>query len=596
MTNGNLSIADTYGTAELELWHRVTPARRYRAVAKKKVNGATYTPRTLADFVAEQIMSTANSLPRGRAVRVLDPAVGDGELVLALLRALPEHASRAAEVHAFDTDHDALVRASERICNEYPDITLHMQHHDFVEFVLGRTTPCDSRSDPNHRKVDAFDLIISNPPYVRTQILGGHYAQFLANRFGLSGRVDLYHAFVLGISEVLATSGTAGIITSNRFMTTKSGADLRQAVLERFEVRQIWDLGDTKPFDASVLPAVLVLGAPVPDTVMATKYSSIYETESPATAKATDPIAALRHSGVVEVSDGRRFSVRHGNLSLGASAKCVWRLTTRSDERWLSTIRARTGSTFREVGKIRVGVKTCADPVFVRADWHEMPDADRPELLRPLLTHHVAHRFRAATSLHPRQILYPHEVVGGCRRAVDINRYPKSRRYLESHRTTLQGRQYVSAAGRNWYEIWVPQDPDAWASPKLVFRDIAEKPTFWVDLDGSVVNGDCYWLACNRPEEMDMLWLAAAVGNSTFVERFYDVCFNNKLYSGRRRFMTQYVEQFPLPDPSDRLSQEIISLAKQAYECSDESEFDTLYADIDRVVWMSLTGKTPEPS
>lgn len=43
--------------------------------------------------------------------------------------------------------------------------------------------------------------------------------------------------------------------------------------------------------------------------------------------------------------------------------------------------------------------------------------------------------------------------------------------------------------------IWVPQDPRAWARPKLVFRDIAAEPAFWLELDPAVVNGDCYWLA-----------------------------------------------------------------------------------------------------
>jgi len=46
-----------------------------------------------------------------------------------------------------------------------------------------------------------------------------------------------------------------------------------------------------------------------------------------------------------------------------------------------------------------------------------------------------------------------------------------------------------SNSGREWYEIWVPQDPAAWDQPKLVFRDISEEPMFWIDHDGAVVNG-----------------------------------------------------------------------------------------------------------
>ncbi len=66
--------------------------------------------------------------------------------------------------------------------------------------------------------------------------------------------------------------------------------------------------------------------------------------------------------------------------------------------------------------------------------------------------------------------------------------------------------------------IWVPQDPRAWARPKLVFRDIAAEPAFWLELDPAVGNGDCYWLTARQPTDTELLWLAAAVGNSTFIQ------------------------------------------------------------------------------
>ena len=41
-----------------------------------------------------------------------------------------------------------------------------------------------------------------------------------------------------------------------------------------------------------------------------------------------------------------------------------------------------------------------------------------------------------------------------------------------------------------------------------------------MDLDGSVVNGDCYWLALNPGQSTDLLWLTLAVANSSFIEAF----------------------------------------------------------------------------
>jgi adenine-specific DNA-methyltransferase len=221
-----------------------------------------------------------------------------------------------------------------------------------------------------------------------------------------------------------------------------------------------------------------------------------------------------------------------------------------------------------------------------------MPEAVRPELLKPLSTHHIARRFKPIEAERPIQVLYPHEIAEGRRRPVDLSRFPRTQAYLEAHRAALEGRRYVIDAGREWYEIWVPQDPAAWARPKLVFRDIAEEPTFWIDLSGSVVNGDCYWLTSQSTGDDDLLWLAAAVGNSTFIEKFYDLRFHNKLYAGRRRFITQYVENFPLPDPRGRLGRAIIDKAKAVYECIPSEVAEQHQAELNAMVWEALIGRT----
>ncbi len=54
-----------------------------------------------------------------------------------------------------------------------------------------------------------------------------------------------------------------------------------------------------------------------------------------------------------------------------------------------------------------------------------------------------------------------------------------------------------------------------------------------------------------------------AVANSSFILRYYDLAFHNKLYAGRRRFMTQYVKQFPLPSIENQAAQEAIAHTRQ---------------------------------
>lgn len=543
----------------------VRQASRYSEVTEAKSEGATYTPRALADFVAGEMIKVAD-LPKGRLPRILDPSVGHGELLVALLDGL----DGPAEVYGYETDAAALAEAAARLRARFPKVSLHLCHDSFLNHVA------QDYAGGLFGYAEPYDLIIANPPYVRTQVMGAERAQELSATFGLSGRVDLYHAFLAGMTRALREGGTAGLIVSNRFMTTKGGAATRAALTSDLRLLSIFDLGDTKLFDAAVLPAVVIAqGGKGP--AQEAQFTSIYETKDPATEQAPDAIRALTLAGAIRLPDGRTFQVSHGTLDNGGDVSGIWRLGSGHVDGWLDTVATNTWQTFGQIGNIRVGVKTCADKVFIPKKW----EADL-ELHRTLTTHHTARRFRPLPPT--RKILYPHEAIGSRKRAVDLDQFPNSRAYLEGHRATLEARTYVIEAGRKWFEIWVPQSPAEWARPKLVFRDISERPTFWMDLEGTVVNGDCYWLTGDE----DLLWLALGVANSTFIERFYDLRFNNKLYAGRRRFITQYVEQFPLPNPDSESGRAIIAACRTLYLAMSDGPQPDQEQAVDRAVWTAF--------
>lgn len=533
------------------------------SITPRKLAGAHYTPEELADFVAVQVASEC----KVDSPRVVDPAVGDGQLLLAVLRQFDGN----AQVFGYDTNPEALDVARSRLTESFPSVGFQIETKDFLSVAL------DSRANELFSSQPNFDAAIANPPYVRTQVMGAIKAQWLAKHFNLAGRVDLYFAFIEGIAEVLKPGGIAGVIVSNRFMTTRSGEPVRSRILDRFDVLHVWDLGDTRLFEAAVLPCVLLLRKKNGLQRRETKFSSIYTTDQPAKEKADNPIEALKLHGVIDTPAGT-FLVRHGLLDHDKKPEGVWKIATAESDEWLETVRAHTFCTFGDIGKIRVGVKTTADKVFVRKDWGT--DSERPELLRPLVTHHVARRFKA--SAPDREILYPHTVRDGRKVPVDIDGFPTAKAYLENHRAILESRTYVIEAGRKWFEIWVPQHPAQWSMPKLVFLDISKEPTFWMSLGNEIIHGDCYWLPAPTDEAADLLWLALAIGNSTFIEEFYDHEFHNKLYAGRRRFMTQYVEKFPLPDPKTKLARNIVATVKRVYDLTPSEKAERLAAGLEK--------------
>ncbi len=539
---------------------------RFKDVNDRKATGATYTPPDLAEYLAVRLVECVPELSRRSALRVLEPALGNGALALALLGVLARTSNARVSLVGYETNAVAASGAERALRASFPEVDVEVRVQSFL-------------SEP---ETSPFDLAIANPPYVRTQILGAQDAAALVARFGLEGRVDMYQAFTLAILERLAPGGGLGLIASNRFLTTKGAAAFRDALHAGLSISRLWDLGDTRVFDAAILPAMLVgrRRTTTADECGGAVFTSVYERRGAASAPRASLVAALEREGQLRIGE-RTFRIQQGQLS--AARGEVWRLSSPSLDSWLETVRANTWKRLGDIGKIHVGVKTTADKVFIRNDWSTL-GANVPELLRPVITHHVARRYRARPSV--RHILYPHTEARGGRRVADLKEHPRTSAYLEGHRATLEARRYLIDAGRKWFELWVPQEPSAWSRIKLVFRDIAEKPTFWVDRSGSVVNGDCYWMVTEERE--DMLWLALAVANSTFIEAFYDGCFNNKLYAGRRRFMSQYVEQFPLPNPDTELAARLIALAKLRYDARDASRQLRLECEIDALVWTAF--------
>lgn len=540
--------------------------------------GAHYTPAPLAKFVADKAVAWLKQM-RAEPIRVLDPACGDGQLLKAAIEALLEHRIKSWLAVGVEADAHAAGEARRRLA--HAGSAVHLIQGDFLQAATAFTPQQElwAKRDADTSLGTRFDVIVANPPYVRTQVLGAAEAQRIANRYGLSGRVDLYHAFIRAIGDALRSGGILGIIISNRFMTTLAGKAVRSYLLNEFEVLEVIDLGDTKLFEAAVLPAVLIArrknpaNRPEPYFVPFTRVYSrtgraqVEETPARVCSSIVEAIVA-GDNGLVETPDGK-FVITRGRFIVTPGATDIWRLVSSQESEFLRRIRERSHQTIEEVAFVRVGIKTTADEVFIRDNWAVLPGEKRPEddLLRPILHHEDARPWALPGRYVPTaRVLYPHVVSGSGKRVVDLAVYPHARRYLESFRSRLEARRYVIDAGRRWYEIWVPQDPAAWGLAKVVFPDISPEPRFFLVEENYIVNGDCYWITLRPGMPEETLYLILGIANSRLMTRFHDTAFSNKLYSGRRRYITQYVGKYPLPRPGTPAALQVIALTKELVE------------------------------
>lgn len=541
-----------------------------------KGTGSHYTPSDLADFVAEHILLNFD-LDKHQNIKILDPAIGDGELMIALLKKIYATHKGQIKVYGFDTNTTAIKNTNATIKKLFPKVSLNLEVGDFLEAT--------------NKIANQIDIVISNPPYVRTQVMGADKAQNLAKQYGLEGRVDLYYTFFPAIAEVLKATGILGIITSNRFMTTRSGESVRELLINNYNIHEVWDFGDTKLFNAAVLPCVLIMSRGASTSSEDITFSSSYScTLNDIPKTKIKNLNELFSKNEYVLFKNETFKINSGFLEIHENHRDVWKISNEKSKIFLDTVSKNTALTFQEIGKVRVGVKTTADKVFIKTKSEWENEKVEKNALKELTTHHIARRWYPNIKKRTKQILYTHMLNDKNQtQVIDFDAFPNAKKYLHSNKERLSSRKYVLEAGRKWFEIWVPQNPNAWPKEKVVFRDIAEAPTFWFDKDGSIINGDCYWFTNDSKYSNEILWLALAIANSDFIIKFYEYKFNNKLYSGRCRFMTQYVNQFPLPNPTSDISKEIITLAKNAYKkVSKGSDVGELELKINKLVWKAF--------
>ncbi len=511
-----------------------------------KKDGATFTPRALAEYLADELITTLGSTIETGIIKVLDPACGTGELLVAIGAKLDLRGVQY-ELYGYDVNLDYVNKVLDRL-------------------PRARLSQVDFLSDTPDM---TFDLIIANPPYVRTQTLGSEKAQYLAEKYRLKGRVDLYYPFIIEMTKSLKTGGTIGIITSNRFMFTKGGESVRTFLSNHYFLSKVIDLGDTKLFQkAAVLPAIVIgkkRAIASNSEIQTPKFLKIYESENKQAhnnSKYDSIYEIIRHdkSGTYTYNHVA-FDQTVGNIIIKPSTS-NWSFLTPHEKIWTDQIE-RAPYRIKDFAKVRVGIKTTADNVFIRDDWETLPaeQCPEPELIRTLISQKDIGAWQAPFKSELR-VLYTHTQSGKRKVAIDLEQFPKAKNYLLQHESQLKGRKYVIKANRNWFEIWVPQQPRLWPKPKLVFPDISQGPRFYYDESGATVNGNCYWISADDVDDPKLLLLFQGIANSTILATYHDLQFNNRLYAGRRRYFSQYVENYPIPDPHSTESAEIIDLVR----------------------------------
>jgi hypothetical protein len=114
---------------------------------------------------------------------------------------------------------------------------------------------------PNIFKNGGFDVVIGNPPYIRSHILEKYLKNYFNQRYSSAFKsYDIYVLFIEKVINLMKNDGLLGYIVSNKFLVSDYGERIREFILQNTEFIKAIDVSYEKVFSkASIYPYIIIL-------------------------------------------------------------------------------------------------------------------------------------------------------------------------------------------------------------------------------------------------------------------------------------------------------------------------------------------------
>ncbi|MCR4340749.1 MAG: methyltransferase domain-containing protein, partial [Gemmatimonadaceae bacterium] len=158
-SNGDCSNKNLRGDADQAL--KSITMDRTRTASQRKAEGAHYTPPALADFVADNIVGALGPELSGE-LKVLDPACGDGSLLVSLVSAVRKRRRAKLFVEGFDISAEAIERTQAALAGFGLNGRVVLRVEDFLDAVGPAWTLQENLFAEQSKGAGTFDMVIAN--------------------------------------------------------------------------------------------------------------------------------------------------------------------------------------------------------------------------------------------------------------------------------------------------------------------------------------------------------------------------------------------------------------------------------------------------
>ena len=494
-----------------------------------EARGAIFTRREVVDFILDLVGYTTDQ-PLYRR-RLLEPSFGDGDFLLPAIERLLaawnnssketnpitalSGALRAVELHrdTFTRTRDAVIallrqngittKAATALSDQW------LIQGDFLLVSLP----------------DAFDIVVGNPPYVRQELIPDVLlTEYRARYSTIYDRADLYIPFIERSLLSLSEGGHLGFICADRWMKNRYGGPLRQLIAQRFHLKIFVDMVNTPAFHSDVIayPAITIISREKPGPTRIAYRPAIDR----------DALSELTISLLAQSLPKNDSAVRE--LAAVTAGAEPWLLGS-NDQRAIVRRLEAAFPTLEEAGcKVGIGVATGADNAFIGP--FESLDVEPDRKLPLVMTRDI---LEGTVAWRGFGVINPFADIGGL---VNLEDYPRLKRYLEGHKANIIKRHCAQKAPANWYRTIDRITPSLAKKQKLLIPDIKGEAHIVYE-DGSLYpHHNLYYITS---EQWDLRALQAVLLSG--IAKLFVSTYSTRMRGGYLRFQAQYLRRIRVP-------------------------------------------------
>lgn len=388
----------------------------------------------------------------------------------------------------------------------------------------------------NNNLNKGFDIIIGNPPYIRVQKISHKEIDYYSEHYTFAqGHADISILFIELANKIIRKNGIVSFITSNMFLTTEYGENIRDFMTKNIKINHIIDFGDLNVFEDALT------------------YVSIFNFT-----KGKPSNFNYYH---VNQLDENLNNISFNEINISSLNKNPWNLQNFILSEIFNKINKLPSLKSKQI-TCNYGVITGNDDILAFKNIENINI--EKDILIPFLRAEQCEKY---IYVEPKEhIIYPYKSYNGKSVLLTLNemkiKYPLLEQYLTKNKIELSKRSDSRKTLENcddWYKLIRPSNISKFNKEKIVYQGLTKHNKFAIDNTGSAcVGGGVFFIISDNPEVS--IKYVLAILNSNIVESYLHSITPLKK-GGYHKYSTNTINKLPFPFiPSENQKQLILKV------------------------------------